>query len=180
MQKKGPWTIKDSRSIYKNEWIEIVEDRVVRPDGKDGIFTVVHQKPGITVIPVDEENNVYLVKEYHYAVERETIEAVSGGIEEGEDAIGTASRELEEEAGIIAKELTPLGMVHPFTSAVLSPSSLFMAKGLTFTKQTLEGTENIKVLKMPLSQAIDLIEKGEIVHASTIILLYKIQSLIGR
>lgn len=179
MRKKGPWTIKETRSVYKNEWIEVVEDKVIRPDGKDGLFSVIYQKSGVCVIPVAEDGAIYLVKEYHYAVEQETIEGISGGIEANEKETAAAKRELEEEAGIVASTLTPLGMVHPFTSAVYSPTYLFMAQELTFTKQQLEGTEHIEVVCVPFATALQWIQDGKIVHAPTVVLLLKMQSLLS-
>jgi len=132
--KKGLWTITESKKIYENPWISVKEDKVIRPDGKDGIFGVVEMKPGVSVLPLDNEGNVYLTKEYHYAVERETIEVISGGIDKDEDKEDAAKRELQEETGIVATELVDLGVVDPFTSVVVSPNYLYLAKGLAFSE----------------------------------------------
>src|SRR3989338_10662642 len=102
--KKGPWTAIDSKIIYKNPWIVVREDIVIRPDNKKGVFGVVKMKAGVSILPLDGENNVYLTQEYHYAVERITIEAISGGIDDKEHKLDTAKRELKEETGILADE----------------------------------------------------------------------------
>ena len=70
-------------------------------------------KSGVSVLPIDNKGNVYLTKEYHYAVERETIEAISGGIDKGENKENAAKRELNEEAGITANEWIDLGVLDP-------------------------------------------------------------------
>jgi hypothetical protein len=57
---KGPWTVKSTETKYKNPWIEVREDKVIRPDGKDGICGVVTMKSGVSVLPYDTEGNVYL------------------------------------------------------------------------------------------------------------------------
>lgn len=120
--KKGPWIITNTKEVYRNPWISVREDSVIRPDGKDGIFGVVEMKPGVSVLPLDDDGNVYLTQEFHYAVERETIEAISGGIDDNEDIQDAAKRELKEETGIIAREWTDLGVIDPFTSVVVSPN----------------------------------------------------------
>ena len=63
---KGPYTVTSSKQIYQNPWITVQEDTVIRPDGKEGIFTTVDNGTGVSVVALDKENNIYLVKEYFY------------------------------------------------------------------------------------------------------------------
>ena len=177
--KKNLWTITDSRIVYKNPWISVKEDKVVRPDGKDGIFGVVEMKPGVSVLPIDNEGNVYLTKEYHYAVERETIEAISGGIDNEEDNIEAAKRELKEETGIIASEFIDLGVVDPFTTVVVSPNYMYLAKGLEFSEANPEGTENIKIVKVSIQKAIQWVLESKITHGATTTLILKAKNYLG-
>ena len=177
--KKGPWTITDSKTVYKNPWINVREDKVIRPDGKEGIFGVVEMKPGVSVLPIDDEGSVYLIKEYHYAVECETVEAVSGGIDKGEAKEEAAKRELKEETGIIANEWIDLGAIDPFTTVVVSPNYLFLARGLEFSKAGPEGTENIKVIKTSLEEAIKLVMGSKITHGATTTLILKAKDYLG-
>ena len=65
MKEHGPWKIKESVIKYKNPWIEVREDKVIRPDGKSGIFGVVNMKHGISVLPMDDEGFVYLTEEFN-------------------------------------------------------------------------------------------------------------------
>jgi ADP-ribose pyrophosphatase len=113
MNTNGPWKIKESQEKYKNSWISVREDKVVRPDGKDGIFGVVEILEGVSVLPLDSDGYVYLTDEFHYAVEKNSIEVVSGAIDKNEKPLDAAKRELKEETGILAKKWTNLGIV-PF------------------------------------------------------------------
>ena len=180
MKRKGPWKIKHSKIVYQNRWISVREDAVIRPDGKPGIFGVVTMLPGSSVIPIDDKGNVYLTKEYHYGVGRTTIEAISGGIEKGENKLNTAKRELEEETGLAAKRWTYLGSVDPFTTVVNSPNHMYLARNLSLGKSHQEGTENIKVIKVPLKKAIQWIKKGKITHSATCVALLKVQNYLKR
>ena len=173
--KKGPWMVTDSKIIYQNPWMKVREDKVIRPDKKSGIFGVVTQKSGVSVIPIDEKRNVYLTKEYKYAIERISIESISGGIDGKEKKLEAAKRELEEETGLTAKKWTYLGVVDPFTSVIKSPNYIYLAQNLSQDKSKLEGTETLKIIKMPLKRAIELVMKSKITHGATCVALLKLK-----
>src|SRR6516225_1380660 len=125
MRDYGPWKIVGTQNVYHDPWITVQVDDVIRPDGQSGIHSIIRIKPGVAVVALDNEQNVYLTEEFHYAVGRVTIEGVSGGSEPAEDSIATARRELREEIGIVAGRWTDLGVVDPFTSNVHSPTRLY-------------------------------------------------------
>ena len=171
MKKHGPWNICRSREIYRDPFIDVRGDEVIRPDGKEGHHVVVNLKAGVCVVAVDEEKQVYLTSEFHYGIGRHSIEAVSGGIEADELAEETARRELQEELGIRAGKLRRIGCVDPFTTVVVSPTELFLATELQHGSTNLEGTELIECIKLPLKDALSKVLNGEITHAPTCTLL---------
>ncbi len=171
MTPHGPWTIKQSNDVYVDPFIQVRVDQVIRPDGNDGQHVVVAMKPGVCVLAIDEASNVYLTSEFHYGVGRYSLEAVSGGMEPGEDPELTARRELQEEIGLIAERWEPLGSVDPFTTIVVSPTQLYLVGGLSSVPRDPEGTELIDTVVMPLDDAIEKIDCGEITHAPTCVLL---------
>jgi ADP-ribose pyrophosphatase len=173
MRPHGPWKIVRSHEIYKDPWIDVRKDDVVRPDGQPGIHSVIRLKAGVTVLALDEGGTVYLTEEFHYAVGRVTLEAVSGGIDPGEEAESTARRELREELGIEATTWLELGSVDPFTTNVVSPTRLYLARGLTFLASAPEGTEKIRCAKMPLIEAVTMVMDGRITHAPTCVVILK-------
>src|SRR4029077_4805059 len=132
MQQHGPWQIIRSREIYKDAWLEVRKDDVVRPDGAPGTHGVVLIKSGVSVLALDDGKRVYLTDEFHYGVGRRTIEVVSGGRDQDESPLEAARRELEEELGIVADEWTPLGSFDPFTTMLCAPAELFLARRLRF------------------------------------------------
>ncbi len=169
--KYGPWTIKETQTVYEDSFVEVQLDQVVRPDAQDGQHVVVYMKAGVCVLPLDEEKNVYLTSEFHYGIGRQSLEGVSGGIESGESAQETARRELAEELGLAAEHWKLLTSVDPFTTIVVSPTQLFLATGLSSVPIALEGTEQIESVQLPLSQAVQMVTEGEITHAPTCVLL---------
>ncbi len=173
MKQHGPWKIRGTQNVYTDPWIDVRRDDVIRPDGADGTHCVVEMKPGVSVLPLDDEGFVYLTEEFHYGVGRTTIETVSGGIEPGEDARGTAERELQEELGIRAGRWTDLGTVDPFTSIVVSPTGLFLARDLTFVDTAPEGTEQIRLVKVGLGEAVEWVVSSKITHGPSCVLILK-------
>ncbi|WP_088892471.1 NUDIX domain-containing protein [Leptolyngbya ohadii] len=173
MQKNGPWTIEKTIRQYQNSFITVVEDQVIRPDGQRGTYSTVAMKPGITVLPLDEQDNVYLVRQFRYALGQESLEVITGALESDEPLMEAAQRELAEEAGIHAADWRDLGKFNLDTSIVHCPVHLFLAKSLTSIESHPEGTETIKTCKMPFAQAFTSVMEGAITHAPSCILILK-------
>ena len=180
MKQHGPWKIKSSEVKYKNSWVEVREDAVIRPDGADGNYTVINMKAGASVLPIDDAGNVYLVSEFRYGLGRESVEAAGGAVDDGEEPLTTAKRELEEELGIIAQEWVHLGFVDPFTGMFNSPADLYLARNLSFVSAQQEGTETIKALKIPFAQAAQMVLDSKITHAQSCVLILKAAQYLGK
>ena len=118
----GPWQILNTTEVYADPWLKVRKDDVIRPVGNPGTHSVVTIKHGVCVLAF-QDDTIYLTKEFHYAVGRVTLEAVSGGREAHEPAIECAQRELAEELGISAATWTELTTVDPFTASVVSPTT---------------------------------------------------------
>lgn len=174
-RKHGPWTIQETSCKYEDSFINVCEDQVLRPDGQAGSYATVTMKPGVAVLPIDSDGIVYLTQQFRYALGKESIEVVSGGLEE-ELPLESAKRELQEELGIEADEWTDLGIFDLDTSIVNCPVHLFLAKQLNFVKTEQEGTETIKTVKVPLSAAIQMVMESAITHSPSCVLILKAQN----
>jgi ADP-ribose pyrophosphatase len=112
-------------------------------------------------------------------VGRTTLEAVSGGVEPDEDPLLTAQRELQEEIGLEAQEWTDLGVLDPFTGSVVSPTRLYLARGLKFVDCAPEGTEQIRRVMLPLAEAVQKVFDSEITHGPSCVLIFKAHWLLS-
>lgn len=174
MEKRhGPWTIKSSKTIYENEFLTVNEDSVIKPNDKPGKYTTVEMKTGAATLVIDDENNVYLTEQFRYAIGKNSIEVVAGGVEEDEEPLETAKKEVKEELGIEAEEWTKYGLLNTDTSIVKSPAHLFVARKLKFGKTEQEGSEEINMRKMSLDEAVEKVLNGEITHAISCYLILK-------
>ena len=174
-KKHGEWTIKGTERLYKDDFVEFHVDEVIKPDGKPSRYAVMEMVPGISVLALDDEGFVHLHREFRYAIGRESLEVVSGAIDEGEEPARAARRELNEEHGIEAGELIDLGTIDAVTSQVLCPSSIFLARRLKFGEPDLDGSERIEPVKMTLAEAVAAVMDGRITHALSCVLILKAQ-----
>lgn len=175
----GPWQVLGSTQIYRDSWVVLTKDDVLRPDGQPGTHTVTRFKEGVSVLPLDAEGCVYLTDEFHYAQGRRGIEVISGGVESGEDLPTAAARELREEVGIVASRWTPLGVVDPLTSQAIAPIAMFLAEGLSFVDASPDGTETIRRLRVPFANAVEMVMRSEITHSGSCVLILKAARLLG-
>jgi 8-oxo-dGTP pyrophosphatase MutT (NUDIX family) len=177
-QKHGAWTIKASECRYRDEFVEFWVDDCLRPDGEPARRATLRMRPGVAVLAVDEEGFAHLLRQFRYAVGRESVEVVQGAAEEGEGLAEAARRELKEELGVEAAELTDLGPLDAVTSQVFSPSQLFLARGLTFQEPEREATEQLRPLKVKLGEAVRMVMEGEITQATSCVLILKASRLL--
>lgn len=176
----GPYKVLSSEPRYRNRWIAVREDRVIRPGGSEGLFGVVEMVAGSSVLAIDGKNNAYLVREYKYALGRDSLEAISGGLDDGETPLAAAQRELREEAGLIAAEWQELGAVDPFTTAIQCRNHLFLAGNLSHTAAEPDDGEELSLVKLPFDAALQMVLAGEISHAASCILILRAARLLGR
>jgi 8-oxo-dGTP pyrophosphatase MutT (NUDIX family) len=175
----NPFAITDTREVYKNRWMTVREDKVIRPGGQPGIFGVVQMVAGASVLPVTEKDTVWLVREYKYAIERPSLEVISGGVDGDEAPLECAKRELQEEAGLIAARWDDLGRLDPFTTVIRSPNHMFIARGLTVVDATPDPGEHLELVELTFSEAIELVMRGEITHGASCTTILKAARIFG-
>jgi 8-oxo-dGTP pyrophosphatase MutT (NUDIX family) len=171
----NPWKRLSRRQVYENPWIRLDEDQVIRPDGKPGIYGVVHFKNrAVGVVPLDDNNRILLVGQFRYTLDVYSWEIPEGGVPLDEDPLSGAQRELLEETGFTAKTWRELGRAHLSNSVSDEEAIYFLAQDLHSGTPHPEGTEQLKVRWVPFQQALDMIARGEITDALSIIAIQRI------
>jgi 8-oxo-dGTP pyrophosphatase MutT (NUDIX family) len=166
----NPWTTLSSRLVYENPWIRVREDQVLRPDGKPGIYGVVHFKNrAVGVLPVDEEGAVWLVGQYRYPLHAYSWEIPEGGCPEAETPEDTARRELREETGLSAGKLELIATAHLSNSVSDEVGYIYRATELTHGESMPEGTEALHARRVPWDEAWEMFRRGEITDSMSVI-----------
>lgn len=161
---RGPHKVVSSKEIYKNPWIKVREDHIIRPDGKKGLYGVVEYSPGVVTVALTPDDSIFLVTEFLYAEGAESPCVPGGGIDKGETPLEAAKKELREEAGAEADEWVELGRINPFPMVMNASQHLFLARGARITT---DHEEEFTLQKVPLKEAVRMVLAGEIIHAAS-------------
>jgi 8-oxo-dGTP pyrophosphatase MutT (NUDIX family) len=171
----NPWTRRARRVAYENAWITVWHDDVLRPDGRPGIYGVVHYRHrAVGVVALDDNDRVLLVGQYRYTLDLYSWELPEGGAAPGEDPLAAARRELREETGCSAAHWQELLRAHLSNSVSDEEAIVYLARGLTEGAAAPEGTERLQVRWLPFAEALALVERGEITDAMSVMGLQRL------
>ena len=171
----NPWRTLSSRAVYENNWIGVREDSVLRPDGEEGIYGVVHYKHLAVGVLAIEDDWVYLVGQYRYTLNQYSWEIPEGGCAEGEDPLRAAQRELEEETGLHAEKWERLGRAYLSNSVSDELAVWFLASGLTEGERRPEGTEQLNVRRVAFQEAVQMALAGDITDALSLLAIFQFE-----
>jgi 8-oxo-dGTP pyrophosphatase MutT (NUDIX family) len=172
------WKKLTSRTVFDNPWMRVLEDHVRNPGGGENHYGYVHFKnTAIAVVPIDAEDCTWIVGQDRYTLGEYSWEVPMGGAPLGEDRVAWAHRELREETGLTAGRMTELMKVHTSNSITDEVGYIYIAEDLTEGEASPEETENISVRRLPLTEARDMVMRGEITDAMSCLALLRIQLL---
>ncbi|ADM08434.1 MutT/nudix family protein [Parvularcula bermudensis HTCC2503] len=159
----GPWRITARHTAYETPWIRIEHHDVVRPDGADSVYGVVRFKNLATgVLPLFADGTTILVGQHRFPFNTYSWELPEGGAPAGEAPHAAALRELEEEAGLVARHWTELGQVDLSNSVSDERAFFFLAWELGQGKTAPDPDEVLETKRVPLAEVIQMCLAGEI------------------
>lgn len=175
----NPWKLKSTKKVYENPWISVHHDEVETPTGSDGIYgKVLFKNKAIGIIPLDADNNTWLVGQYRYTLEEYSWEIPMGGGPLKEDRLAAAKRELQEETGITAKDWDCILRIHTSNCVTDEEGFVYTAKELSYGETSFDSTEDLEIKKVPFSEAVNMVNQGKITDAISIAGILKVNALL--
>ena len=162
------YQITNSKTTYNGIIVDVTVDTITLPDGNTTTRETVIRGNAAAILPIDENNNVVLVKQYRHAAKRLTLEIPAGMLDDGEDPLICATREMEEETGYKSNNISLMFSIYPAMGFCTEIIHIYKAENLYEGKQNFDPDEFIEVIKMPLTEAVKLIHNGEIVDGKSI------------
>lgn len=165
------WKTISQTEKYDNKWINVTEYQVINPGGGRGIYGKVHFKNrAVGIVPLDAEGNTWLVGQYRFTLNAYSWEIPEGGAPIEEELLTCAKRELKEETGLTAERWTLLTTLHTSNSVTDEQGWVFLAEGLHPGPSMPEESEaDIKVMKLRLSEAVEMVLSGRITDSMSMI-----------
>ncbi|WP_184494508.1 NUDIX domain-containing protein [Algoriphagus iocasae] len=177
----NPWQTVESKEIYQNPWIQVEEHQIVNPAGNPGVYGKVHFKnKALGIIPLDQDNNTWIVGQHRYPLDEYSWEIPMGGGPIGVDILESAKRELKEETGLSAGKWTEVMRIHTSNSVTDEEGFVFLAEELTQGETEFEETEVLLIKKLPFLEVVEMVMNGEITDGISIAGILKVARILGK
>jgi 8-oxo-dGTP pyrophosphatase MutT (NUDIX family) len=175
---ENPWTTLATRIVYANSWLRLREDKVIRPDGQEGIYGVVEMPASVGIVALSGADEVALVTQWRYTLGRMSAEIPTGGSEQSDpDLLAAARRELREETGLTARSWRGLGFVDNSNGVSTDTAHMFLATGLVAGPDAQDPEERITLSWLPFGQAVAQVLAGSITESVSVAAILKVEVL---
>ncbi len=160
----------DSKTVFKGKIISVNSDTIRLPDGNNAYREKICTNDGVGVIVLNENDEIFLVRQHRYAMDIYTLEIPAGKMDNDEDTYEAALRELREETGYKAEKLTKLAPNTPMPAICTETVHIFYAdyKDLTYVGTDFDEDEFIELIAVPFEKAVKMVLAGEICDAKTV------------
>jgi ADP-ribose pyrophosphatase len=168
------WTLLESRMVSDHRILRVRHDLYrFEPSGREGEFVVLESPDWVNVIPLTDDGQVVLIRQYRHGIREATLEIPGGLIDPGEAPEAAAVRELREETGYVAREVRPLGRVRPNPAIQNNHQYCYLAEGCRrMSELHLDPFECVEVVPTPLTEIPELIRREAISNTLVVAAFY--------
>lgn len=167
----------NSKQIFDGVIIKLFVDDIELPNGKPSHREIVRHPGAVCVIPITDDGDVIMVKQFRYPFSKVLLEVPAGKLEPGEDPLEAVKRELEEESGVCAESIQFMGELYTTVAFTDEKIYTYIATGLTFKESHPDDDEFLEVVKIPLKRLVDMVMNGEIKDSKTQVAILKAEKL---
>ncbi|MBQ4509161.1 MAG: NUDIX hydrolase [Clostridia bacterium] len=169
----------NSRQIFDGVVVKLFVDDIELPNGKKSIREIVRHPGAVCVIPVDEDENVIMIKQFRYPFSEVLLEIPAGKLEPNEDPLEAVKRELEEESGVNAESVEYIGTMYTTVAILDEKIHMYLATGLTYKNAHPDDGEFLEVVKIPLKTLVEMVMDGKIPDSKTQIAILKAEKILA-
>jgi ADP-ribose pyrophosphatase len=166
--------------IFNGIILHVMRDTVELPNGNTSVREVIRHIGAVCVIPVTDDNQVIVERQYRYPLDRVILEIPAGKLDSpDENRLSAIQRELREETGYSADEWIEIGDFHPAPAYSDEYITMYLARGLHKGRQDLDADEFLDVYTVPLKDLVEDVMKGIISDAKTQVCILKAARILG-
>lgn len=164
--------------VYDGKLLKVHRDTVAMPNGHEEVREVIRHCGASVIVPHLGDDRYVLVRQYRYALGRETLEFPAGRLDPGEEPLDSARRELKEETGYLATRWEELFQIHPAPGYSDERLWIYLAEDLQAGQNSPDPDELVLVVEMSLDEILRRLKKGEITDSKTVAALLYLQVLV--
>lgn len=164
-----------SKTVFRGKVFDVRQDRIQAPDGEEHQIDLIQHHPAVTILPIDEEQKIWFVRQYRHPAGVYLLELPAGVMDEGELPQVSALRELREEIGMAANKLERIAGFYLAPGYSTEYMHVFLARQLYPSPLPGDPDEKIEIEKIPINQVYKFIENGEIQDAKSLSALFLVQ-----
>lgn len=174
------YEVVESEHLLKGHVLDVYRDTITLPNGKTATRETVLRGNAAAIVPVDKDGKLIFVRQYRHAVGDLVLEVPAGMMEEGEDALVSAKRELEEETGFVAGKMTFMGQYYMAIGFCTEQVAFFIAEDLTEGTPNPDPDEFITLEKYSLEECMDMIFAGKVQDVKTVTGIFAYRAYLER
>jgi len=157
-----------SENTYAGRAFNVRRDHLLTPSGNTVKYDIIEHIGSVSLVPVDDNGQIYFVRQYRHAAGMDLLELPAGTLEPGEPPEEAARREIREEIGMAAQNMLEIGSFYLAPGYSTELMHVFLATGLTYDPLDPDADEYLSVEKLPVAEALQLAESGQMQDAKSL------------